>query len=427
MENSMLGEKLIAVIGLGYVGLPLAVEFGKIRSTIGYDIHQQRIEELQRGFDRTNELEERELQQARYLKVTSDPSELKRAQIYIVTVPTPIDEFNQPNFSPLEQASKLVATYLQKNDIVIYESTVYPGATEEVCVPILQEVSGLKFNEDFYCGYSPERINPGDKVYKLSNIVKVTSGSTEKVAREVDDLYRQIISAGTHLASSIKVAEAAKVIENTQRDINIALMNELSLIFKRMNIDTLEVLEAAGTKWNFLNFKPGLVGGHCIGVDPYYLTFKAQSLGIHPKVALAGRSTNDDVSGFICNSTIKMMLRKGINPVNAKVLILGIAFKENCPDIRNTKVADLVIRLQEFGIKVDIFDPLVRADEVQKEYCFDLLTEPEDNSYDVIILAVPHQEFLASTASGIRKFGRREHLFFDLKGAFDKNQSDWRL
>ena len=385
----------LSIIGLGYVGLPLAVEFGKKYEVVGFDINKNRIDELKQGYDRTLEVSKEELKEAKKLTFTTSIGDIKDSNIYIVTVPTPIDKHKNPDLTPLIMASKTVGRVLKKDDIVIYESTVYPGCTEEVCVPVLEKESGLKFNKDFYCGYSPERINPGDKEHRVVNIKKVTSGSTSKTAKIVDELYRSIIKAGTHLASSIKVAEAAKVIENAQRDINIAFVNELALIFDRLNIDTLDVLEAAGTKWNFLPFRPGLVGGHCIGVDPYYLTYKAKEIGYHPEVILAGRRLNDNMGIFIANKVIKLMIKKGHTIKDSKVLILGITFKENTPDIRNSRVIDIINELKEFGCEVDVYDPWANKDDVKREYNIDLIDNEKltiDN-YDAVVLAVAHKEF----------------------------------
>ncbi|MTI20431.1 nucleotide sugar dehydrogenase, partial [Fulvivirga sp. RKSG066] len=383
--------KNIGVIGLGYVGLPLAVEFGRKYNTIGFDINKNRISELKEGIDNTKEVDSSELKSISNLSYTSNSDDIKDCQVYVITVPTPIDDFKQPDLTPLRKASELIGNVLKQGDIVIYESTVYPGCTEEVCVPILENKSGLKYNKDFYCGYSPERINPGDKEHRLPTIKKVTSGSNESVAIEIDNLYKSIITAGTHLASSIKVAEAAKVIENSQRDLNIAFVNELSLIFDRLDIDTHEVLEAAGTKWNFLPFRPGLVGGHCIGVDPYYLTHKAEGVGYNPQVILAGRRINDNMGSFIANKVIKLMTKKD-NPINnSRVLVLGITFKENCPDIRNSRVIDVVRELEDFGVNVDVCDPHASSEEVHHEYGLSL-TKP-NGIYNAIILAVSHSDF----------------------------------
>jgi UDP-N-acetyl-D-galactosamine dehydrogenase len=383
--------KNIAVIGLGYVGLPLAVEFGKKRKVIGYDINTTRIAELNEGHDRTEEVSNDELKEANHLHFTSNLADLKDCAYFIVTVPTPIDQHKKPDLTPLEKSSAAIGSILKQGDIVIYESTVFPGCTEDVCVPILEKESGLKFNEDFYCGYSPERINPGDKEHRVATIKKVTSGSTADIAEEVDSLYGEIITAGTYKASSIKVAEAAKVIENSQRDLNIAFVNELSKIFHKMNIDTHEVLEAAGTKWNFLPFSPGLVGGHCIGVDPYYLTYKAESLGYNPQVILAGRRINDGMGAYIANRVMKLLTKKGII-VNSRILVLGITFKEDCPDIRNSRVIDVIEELQDYGVKVEVYDPHADKLEVKEEYGLGLINEPE-GEYDAVVLAVKHKAF----------------------------------
>ncbi len=403
----------IAVIGIGYVGLPLAVEFGKKREVVGFDINSKRIDELKNGIEKTKEVDTEELSQAKYLTFSTLEEDITSAKIYIVTVPTPIDEFKKPDLRPLVAASKTVGNVLKEGDIVIYESTVYPGCTEEVCVPILENVSGLKFNQDFYCGYSPERINPGDKQHRLPNIKKVTSGSTPEIADKVDQLYSSIITAGTHKVSSIKVAEAAKVIENAQRDLNIAFVNELSLIFDRMGISTLEVLEAASTKWNFLPFKPGLVGGHCIGVDPYYLTHKAQSLGYHPEVILAGRKINDNMGVFVANKVIKLMSQNGNIIKGSKALILGITFKENCPDIRNSKVIDVIRELESFGVDVDVYDPYADPTEVNEEYNIDLKTSLNGETYDVIIIAVAHDDFRTLNLDNLKN---DKTIIYDIKG-----------
>jgi UDP-N-acetyl-D-galactosamine dehydrogenase len=421
-------QKKIAIIGLGYVGLPLAVEFGKHRDTLGFDINQTRINELQNGKDHTLECSPEELQCALHLRYSSNASDLQAAQIYIVTVPTPVDQANRPDMTPLVKASETVGKALKVGDIVIYESTVYPGATEEVCVPVLEKFSDLKFNQDFFCGYSPERINPGDKINTLTSIMKITSGSTLEVSTEVDALYSSIIKVGTWKASSIKVAEAAKVIENTQRDLNIALMNELSLIFHRLNIDTLEVLEAAGTKWNFLPFRPGLVGGHCIGVDPYYLTHKAQEVGYHPDVILAGRRVNDSVTRHIADETIKLMLRKEVSIHNSRILVLGLTFKENCPDIRNTKVIDLVKYLKEYSCQVDVYDPWVDVKEAFKEFNINCLSQmPLKGVYQAIIIAVGHRQFIDLGPIKIKEFGQRNSVLYDVKSIMPKGSSDGRL
>ncbi len=417
----------IAVIGLGYVGLPLAVEFGKKYNVLGFDLNSNRIKELSKNYDNTNEVSKKELKTSNYLKFSDQVSDLLNSNCFIVAVPTPVDEYKQPNLEPLIQASELVAKVLKKGDTVIFESTVFPGATEEVCVPSLEKSSGLKFNKDFFVGYSPERINPGDKLHKLTNIVKVTSGSNEETSLFVDTLYSSIITAGTHLASSIKVAEAAKVIENTQRDINIALINELSIIFNKLNIDTEEVLKAAGTKWNFLQFLPGLVGGHCIGVDPYYLTYKSEEMGYSPKVILAGRKLNDDMGLFVASELIAAMKQKKINIKDAKILVMGLTFKENCPDTRNTKVIDIINALSKHVSKVECFDPWVDEQEVKTNYQINQISFPKDNEYDAIILSVAHKKIIALGADKIREFGKPAHILYDLKYLFSKNETDIRL
>lgn len=417
----------IAMIGLGYVGLPLAVEFGKQYPTVGFDISEKRIRTLQQGHDTTLEVEDELLAQASHLSFTADLERIRDCNVYVVTVPTPIDSFKTPDLRPLQAASRTVGQVLGKGDVVIYESTVYPGATEEVCVPIIEEISGLKFNSDFYAGYSPERINPGDKEHRVTNILKVTSGSTPEIAEFVDGLYKSVITAGTYMAQSIRVAEAAKVIENTQRDVNIALVNELSLIFEKMGIDTLEVLEAAGTKWNFLPFRPGMVGGHCIGVDPYYLTYKAQSVGYHPEMILSGRRINDSMGSKVAERVIKLMTRKRVQVVDSRVLIMGLTFKENCPDIRNTRVVDLVHEFESYHANVDVYDPWVDPEEVRHEYGFGVVSEPQVAAYDVIILAVGHRQFLAMGADGIRAFGKEAHVLFDVKYLLPKDKVDDRL
>lgn len=417
----------IAIIGLGYVGLPLAVEFAKNYPTIGFDIHQERIGELQSGFDKTLEVSAEELAEASHMRYTHNIQDLADCKVFIVTVPTPINKHKQPDLTPLIKASESIGKVMKPGCVVIYESTVYPGATEEVCIPILERESGLVFNTDFFAGYSPERINPGDKEHRVSTIMKVTSGSTPEVGKAVDDLYKRIITAGTHMASSIKVAEAAKVIENTQRDLNIALINELALIFDRLDIDTLEVLEAAGTKWNFLNFRPGLVGGHCISVDPYYLTHKAQEIGYHPQVILSGRQINDGMGAFVAERVIKMLTRKRIHVVGANVLILGLAFKENCPDLRNTRVVDIVGELEHFHANVDVFDPWVNKDEAQSEYGLRPIDAPIAGTYDAIILAVAHTQFLELGVEAIRAFGKSDNILYDIKSVFPKDAVDARL
>lgn len=417
----------LAVIGLGYVGLPLAVEFGKLRQVVGFDINKARVEELAQGIDGTREVSVQELASASKLRVTDNVHDLKGANVFIVTVPTPIDRYRQPDFSPLLSASNLLGQVLKQGDIVIYESTVYPGATEEICVPELERVSQLKFNQDFFVGYSPERINPGDKQHRVNNIKKVTAGSTPEIAEIVDRLYLQIITAGTHKASSIKVAEAAKVIENTQRDVNIALINELALIFGKMGIDTEAVLEAAGTKWNFLPFRPGLVGGHCIGVDPYYLTHKAQAIGYHPEIILAGRRLNDSMGGYVAGELVKAMTKRAVHVQGARVLVMGITFKENCPDIRNTKVVDIVRELNAYGAIVDIHDPWVDSSEVLREYDLNTIAELSRDTYDAIVLAVAHRQFADLGACEIRKFGKPNHVLYDLKYLFKREETDLRL
>lgn len=417
----------IGVIGLGYVGLPLAVEFGKQLPTIGFDINSSRLEELKQGIDRTLEVSQDELATASKLSFSSSVDDLRACNVFIVTVPTPIDDHKVPDLGPVRSASETVNKALKKGDVIIYESTVYPGVTEEICVPILEAGTNLQLNKDFYVGYSPERINPGDKEHRLPSIKKVTSGSTPEAAEFVDQLYLQIITAGTHKASSIKVAEAAKVIENTQRDVNIALVNELSLIFGRMDIDTLEVLEAAGTKWNFLPFRPGLVGGHCIGVDPYYLTYKAQEIGYNPEMILSGRRINDGMGPHVAESVIKLMLQKKVHVVDAKILILGFTFKENCPDIRNTRVIDIVKEFINYHSHVDIYDPWVELDEATQEYEASFLPGLPSTKYDAIILAVNHDEFKNLGAEKIHALGKENHILFDVKNVLPKDQADGRL
>ena len=422
-----LANAKVGIIGLGYVGLPLAVEFGKQRRTIGFDINQTRIDELASGRDSTLECSNGELAEATKLVYTTSLEALKECNVFIVTVPTPIDAHKQPDLTPLIKASETLGKVIKNGDVIIYESTVYPGATEEDCVPVVERVSGLKFNKDFFAGYSPERINPGDKEHRVTNILKVTSGSTPEVAEYVDQLYKSIIVAGTHKASSIKVAEAAKVIENTQRDVNIALINELSIIFNKLGIDTLEVLEAAGTKWNFLPFRPGLVGGHCIGVDPYYLTHKAQSVGYHPEMILAGRRLNDGMGQYVVSQLVKKMLKKRIHVEGANVLVMGLTFKENCPDLRNTKVVDIVSELKEYNINVDIVDPWCSNAEAHNEYGLSLCGLPKVNHYDAIIMAVAHNEFREMGAQTIRALGKAEHVLYDLKYILEKQSVDMRL
>jgi UDP-N-acetyl-D-galactosamine dehydrogenase len=419
----MLSQKKIAVIGLGYVGLPLAVEFGKKYSTLGFDINQKRINELKDGFDRTQESNKIEIESSNGLLFSSTIQDLENYNVFIVTVPTPIDQFKAPDLKPLLNASKMLGSVLKRGDIVIYESTVYPGCTEDDCVPVLEIESGLKFNIDFYCGYSPERINPGDKVNTLTKIKKVTSGSTDEIAEVVDLLYKSIITAGTHKAPSIKVAEASKAIENAQRDINISFVNELALIFERMDIDTNDVIEAAGTKWNFLKYRPGLVGGHCIGVDPYYLAHKAESLGYHPQVILSGRRVNDMMGMFVANKVVKLMIQKGATIKKARALILGVTFKENCPDIRNSKVIDIYNELLQFGLDVDIYDPIANKEEVYIEYNINLIENPI--KYDAIILAVSHKDFISMDFNKIRN--NEYSVVYDIKSCLDPKIIDGRL
>ena len=419
-----ISQSTIAIIGLGYVGLPLAVEFGKHRKVLGFDINQQRIAELKSGQDHTLECNSTQLKEARYLQYSNQLADLNACQIFIVTVPTPVDQANRPNMMPLVKASETVSKVLKAGDIVIYESTVYPGATEEVCVPVLEKLSGLKFNQDFFCGYSPERINPGDKVNTLTTIKKITSGSTPEVADAVDALYQEIIKAGTWKTSSLKVAEAAKVIENSQRDLNIAFVNELSVIFERIGIDTLEVLEAAGSKWNFLPFRPGMVGGHCIGVDPYYLTHKAEELGYHPQVILAGRRINDDMARYAASSVIKRMLQNGIDVARSTVGVMGITFKENCPDIRNSKVADLVKELQQWGVNVLVADPWAEADEVRHEYGIQLGVIDAHNQVDALVVAVGHHEYREMTVTQLRDLCKSEKpVLADIKSLYSRHEA----
>ena len=421
-------EKTIAIIGLGYVGLPLAIEFGKKYPTIGYDLNKQRIDQLKQNIDSTKETTPNEIKKAKKLSFSTQEKNLQNAQIYIITVPTPVNKNKKPDLIPLDKASRTIAKYLAKGDIVIYESTVYPGTVEEFCIPILEEVSKLKFNRDFFAGYSPERINPGDKTRRLGNIIKVTSGSTSKIAEEIDLLYKSIIPAGTYKAPSIKVAEAAKVIENTQRDINIALINELAIVFDHLQIDTKQVLETAGTKWNFLNFEPGIVGGHCIGIDPYYIAHKAKQVGYQPELILAGRRINDNMTNFICSSITKLMLKKKIQIDQSRILILGLTFKENFSDIRNTKVINLINELKEYNACIDVYDPEADIKEVQTTYDIKLITKPAQNAYDVLILATKHQKFIDWGAEYIRaNFAKEKSIFYDIKSIFPKNLVDGRL
>jgi UDP-N-acetyl-D-glucosamine/UDP-N-acetyl-D-galactosamine dehydrogenase len=420
-------EIKLAVIGLGYVGLPLAVEFGKQRPVVGFDINHKRIDELMAGHDATLETEPEELQAAKHLRFSTSLQDLRACNCYIVTVPTPIDAHKQPDLTPLIRASETVGKVLKAGDIVVYESTVYPGCTEEDCVPVLEKFSGLRFNQDFYCGYSPERINPGDKEHRVTTIKKVTSGSTPAVADLVDALYRQIVTAGTHKAPSIKVAEAAKVIENTQRDLNIALINELALIFNKMGIDTEAVLQAAGSKWNFLPFRPGLVGGHCIGVDPYYLTHKAESIGYHPQIILAGRRLNDSMGAYVVAQLVKAMTKRRLQVDGARILVMGLAFKENCPDLRNTRVVDIVSELQDYNCVVDVYDPWVSAVDAQHEYGIAVVQHPAAATYDGIVVAVAHKQFKDMGAQAIRQLGTPGHVLYDLKYLFPATASDLRL
>ena len=420
-------KEKIAIIGLGYVGLPLAIEFGKIYQTIGFDTNKSRVDELLNGIDTTKEVTLQELKESIHLIYTNNEKDIQDCNIFIITVPTPIDNLDNPNLRPLIKASETVGEFLKKDDIVIYESTVYPGATEEVCVPILEGKSGLKFNKDFYCGYSPERINPGDKTHRLTMIKKVTSGSTEEVAEKIDSLYRSIIRAGTHKAESIKIAEAAKVIENTQRDVNIALINELAKLFNKLDIDTESVLKAAGTKWNFIPFVPGLVGGHCIGVDPYYLAHKAKEIGFDPEMIASGRTINNGMGSYIAIEVSKLMSKKRINLVDANVLIMGLSFKENSPDIRNSGVARLVTTLESFNCNVHVYDPWIDKEEAQKEFNIELLNEPEKGKYDAIILAVAHDEFKELSSEEIRSYGSKNHVLYDIKYLLDQSEVDGRL
>ena len=417
----------LAVIGLGYVGLPLAVEFGKKRSVVGFDINSKRIEQLNEGTDVTLETEIEQLMEAKYLSFSSNPNDLQKCNCFIVTVPTPIDQQKRPDLKHLFKASEIVGKLLKVGDIVIYESTVYPGCTEEECIPVLEKFSELKFNKDFFCGYSPERINPGDKEHRIATIKKVTSGSTPEVAEVIDQLYREIITAGTHKASSIKVAEAAKVIENTQRDLNIALVNELAMIFNRIGIDTESVLEAAGSKWNFLPFRPGLVGGHCIGVDPYYLTHKAESIGYHPEIILAGRRLNDSMGAYVVTQLVKAMTRRGLQVAGARILLMGLTFKENCPDLRNTRVVEIIEELKDYKVQADVFDPWADPVQAQEEYGIYPLQELEPGAYDAIVLAVAHHQFKTMGTKVIRTLGKPMHVLYDLKYILPIDDSDLRL
>jgi UDP-N-acetyl-D-glucosamine/UDP-N-acetyl-D-galactosamine dehydrogenase len=427
MSEFSLRNCKIGVIGLGYVGLPLAVEFGKHFKTVGFDIKAGRVAELKKGKDSTLEVEPAELREARNLRYSTNLKDLGACQVFIVTVPTPIDGYKRPDLKPIESASELIGQVLKQGDIVVFESTVYPGCTEEVAVPILERLSGLKFNRDFFAGYSPERINPGDKQHRLTTIKKITSGSTPEVADFIDSLYASIVKAGTHKASSIRVAEAAKVIENTQRDVNIALINELALIFNRLGIDTEEVLEAAGTKWNFLPFRPGLVGGHCIGVDPYYLTHKAQEVGYHPEMILAGRRINDNMGIYVAERITQLMIKKRIHVKGSRILVMGLTFKENCPDLRNSKVADVIRELKKFGAKVDVYDPWVDAQEAEHEYGIKPVRTPARGKYDAVVLAVAHKEFKELGIDAIRAFAKKPHVLYDIKYLFEADEVDGRL
>ena len=422
-----LSDLKIAIIGLGYVGLPLAVEFGKQLPVVGFDIHQKRIQELQSGQDHTLEVSSEELKQAIHLSYSANLDDLRSCNFFIVTVPTPIDEFKQPDLTLLIKASTSIGKVLKKGDVVVYESTVYPGATEEACIPVLEQVSGLKFNQEFFASYSPERINPGDKLHRVTNILKVTSGSTPEVADFVDAVYQLIVTAGTHKAPSIKVAEAAKVIENTQRDVNIALINELAVIFNKLGIDTEAVLQAAGTKWNFLPFRPGLVGGHCIGVDPYYLTYKAQSLGLHPEIILAARRLNDRMGEYVATQLIKEMVKQRIQVVGSKILVMGLSFKENCPDILNTKIIDMVQALKEYELDLNIYDPWVDPKEVEHEYGLTPITQLKEHHYDAVILAVAHDEFKNMSIDDFRALAKENYVLYDLKYILGAKESDLRL
>ncbi len=427
VQRRSLQDVRLCIVGLGYVGLPLAVEFGRHLPTLGFDIAKPRIAELRQGRDHTREVSAEELAGASQLSFSDDAADLARCNVYIVTVPTPIDEFKRPDFGPLESASRSVGAALKRGDVVIYESTVYPGATEEVCVPILEQASGLVYNRDFHAGYSPERINPGDKQHRLPSIVKVTTGSTPETADFVDALYRTVVTAGTHKASSIRVAEAAKVIENTQRDVNIALVNELAVLFERLGLDSAEVFAAAGTKWNFLPFRPGLVGGHCIGVDPYYLTHKAQQIGHHPEMILAGRRINDEMGSHVARRVIKLMTQRRIPAAESRVLVLGLAFKENCPDLRNTRVVDVIAEFRSYNAQVHVHDPWVDAAEAKHEYGLDLVADPQPGSYDAVILAVAHREFVQWGVERIRAFGRPGSVLFDVKQVLPRDAVDGRL
>jgi len=422
-----LDDTRIGVVGLGYVGLPLAVEFGRRYPTVGFDVKASRIAELRAGYDSSLEVEPAELRAVSQLSYADGGQDLAGCNVLIVTVPTPVNEHKQPDLTPLQSASRTIGEVIRPGTVVVFESTVYPGATEEICIPIIESVSGLTYNQDFFAGYSPERINPGDKEHRLTTIKKVTSGSTPEVARFVDALYRSIIPAGTHLASSIRVAEAAKVIENTQRDVNIALINELALIFNRLGLDTQEVLEAAGSKWNFLPFRPGLVGGHCIGVDPYYLTHKAQAIGYHPEIILAGRRLNDSMGAYVARQVIKLMTRRSCLGKDARILVLGLTFKENCPDLRNTRVVDILTEFTDYGISCDVHDPWASVEEARAEYGIELIEQPADDSYDAVVLAVAHRQFAEWGATRVRAFGKRDAVLYDVKQLFPREAVDGRL
>ena len=423
-HNSTVKKSRLAVIGLGYVGLPLAIEFGKKRSVIGFDINEKRVDELKNGLDSSFEVSNEEFKQALNLIYTNNIDDIKSCEIFIVTIPTPVDDKNKPDLTLLHKCCDMIGSFIKKDDLVIFESTVYPGATEEVCVPIIEKKSGLTFNKDFYCGYSPERINPGDKEHRISSVIKVTSGSTPDISIKVDELYKEIITVGTHRAPSIKVAEAAKIIENTQRDVNIALMNEFEMIFNKLNIDTKSVLDAASTKWNFLPFKPGLVGGHCIGVDPYYLAYKSLEAGHNPAMITVGRKINDNMALYVGDQVKKLMIKKGINLVHSNILIMGLTFKENCPDIRNTKIIDLINRICKFSSNIDVYDPWAKKIDVKNEYGIDLIDQPIEGKYDTIILAVAHDKFKKMSIKQIRSLTKKNHIIYDLKYILDSNKSD---
>ena len=426
-QNLINLKSKLAIIGLGYVGLPLAVEFGKKRQVIGFDINQDRINELKNGQDRNLDVPSNEFKKSINLNFTNSIDDIKNCKIFIATIPTPVDDKKKPDLSLLEKCCEMIGSFIKKDDLVIFESTVYPGVTEEICVPIIEKKSGLIFNEDFYCGYSPERINPGDKNHHISTIMKVTSGSTPETSIMVDKLYKEIIKAGTHMAPSIKVAEAAKVIENIQRDVNIALVNELSIIFNKLNIDTKSVLDAAGTKWNFLPFKPGLVGGHCIGIDPYYLAYKSLEVGHNPEMIIAGRRINDKMASHVAEELKNLMIKKVINLINAKILIMGFTFKENCPDIRNTKIADLIKEIGKYNSNIDVYDPWANKDDVKKYYEINLIEKPIEKKYDVILIAVAHDNFKKLTAKQIKNFGKKNHIIYDLKYLMNIKETDKRL